>query len=152
MSESIVNDQKGQPGKKKNLSAIASMILWTLAFALCFVIPGNSKFTWIPDTLLLVGFFPVMYVYPAGWTWFFFGILNMGIGIILEIGYHLPDDSLPPDVATMRNVLRATHPSLVWILLGLICAVFGAIRITKSIFRFFVARAQSRRSEGESAT
>ena len=131
---------KSHMGKNK-IASIASCVLWTLGFILGFVIPGNSTFSFVPDTLLLVGFFPVLFVYPAGWTWLVFGVLNAAIGFILEVGYQLPDDVFPPDVNHLRKGLQATHPTLVWILLGALCAIFGALRISRTVFRFIKWRA-----------
>jgi hypothetical protein len=152
MPDAQETDKQEKPRKKGSVAAIASTILWVLGFGLAFVIPGNSRFTWVPDTLLLIGFFPVMYIYPAGWTWLVFGILNTAIGFILEIGYHLPDESFPPEVNTLRKGLQATHPTLVWILLGVVCTIFGIIRMVKNTYRFFLRRAQSKKDKKESAT
>jgi hypothetical protein len=139
-------DKPEKPRKKKSAATIASAILWILGFGLAFVIPGNSNYMWVPDTFLLLGFFPVMYVYPAGWTWVVFGILNTAIGFILEIGYHLPDDQISPEVNTLRKGLQATHPTLVWILLGVACTIFGIVRMAKNTYQFFRRRAQKKQA------
>ena len=135
-----MTEKKSHLGKGK-ISAIASTVLWTLGFGLCFVLPPNSNLSWIADFLLLLGFFPLLWLYPAGWTWLIFGILNMGIGVILEIGYHIPAESFPPDVNKARLMLQATHPTLVWILLGLVCTLFGIFRMVKNTILFFKRRA-----------
>jgi uncharacterized membrane protein len=127
--------------KRTKTAGMISCVLWILGFALSFVIPGKSAYSWVPDTLLLVGFFPVMFVHPAGWTWLVFGILNVAIGFILEIGYQLPDDVFPVEVNILRKGLQATHPTLVWILLGAICTVYGVFRIIKTVVRFIRHRA-----------
>ena len=131
--------EKNKSARAKTAGLIAC-VLWVLGFVLSFIIPGNSTFTWVPDTLLLVGFFPVLFVHPAGWTWFIFGILNAAIGFILEVGYQLPDDVFPVEVNTLRKGLKATHPTIVWILLGGVCTLYGAFRITKTVIRFIRKR------------
>jgi hypothetical protein len=119
------------------ISIIVSTILWILGFVLCFFIPGGSQWSWIADFLLLLGFFPLLWLYPAGWTWLVFGILNVAIGIILEIGYHIPAESFTKDVNRLRLTLQATHPTLVWILTGLACTIFGVLRMIKNAVVFF---------------
>jgi hypothetical protein len=127
--------------KREKAAGLIACVFWVLGFALSFIIPGKSAYTWVPDTLLLVGFFPVLFVHPAGWTWFIFGILNAAIGFILEVGYQLPDEVFPPEVNTLRKGLQATHPTLVWILLGAACTLYGVFRITKTVVRFIRKRA-----------
>jgi hypothetical protein len=137
----MADEKTEEQAKRAKAAGVISCVLWILGFALSFVIPGKSTFTWVPDTLLLVGFFPVLLVHPAGWTWLIFGILNVAIGFILEIGYQLPDDVFPVEVNTLRKGLQATHPTLVWILLGAVCTVYGVFRIIKTIIRFIAKRA-----------
>jgi hypothetical protein len=135
-----VNVKTGGDTKRAKTAGLISLVLWVLGFALSFVIPGKSPLTWLPDTLLLVGFFPVLFVHPAGWTWLIFGVLNVAIGFILEVGYQLPDDVFPVEVNTLRKGLQATHPTLVWILLGALCTVYGAFRLIKTVIRFIRKR------------
>jgi hypothetical protein len=118
-------------------SAVASTILWLLGFGLCFVIPARSTFSWVADFCLLLGFFPLLYLYPAGWPWLLFGISNFFIGAALEVGYQLPAKYFTPEVNQMRLVLQGTHPTLVWILVGIACAVFGIFRMVKNGIKFF---------------
>ncbi len=51
--------------KSKSMSAskiagIVSAVLWIVGFALAFVVPSTSPFMWVPDALLLIGFFPLL--------------------------------------------------------------------------------------------
>jgi hypothetical protein len=130
---------KSRVGKGK-VSAIVSTMLWTLGFGLCFVIPANSSFSWVADFLLLLGFFPLLYFYRAGWPWLIFGVLNFAMGALLEIGYHLPDSSFTPEMNKARIMLQGTHPTLVWLLVGVACAIFGIFRMIKNGIIFFRKR------------
>lgn len=132
-----VSEPKSIKGKT---SAIASAVLWTLGFVLPFVLPPNSNLSWIADFLLLLGFFPLLWLYPAGWPWLVFGILNVFTGALLEIGYHIPVESVPKALAktfqASRDMIQSTHPTLVWILTGAVCALFGLFRMTKHMIMF----------------
>lgn len=139
MQETRTETKSSRPNQGK-FSAIVSAVLWTLGFGLCFVLPPSSNLSWIADFFLLLGFFPLLWFYPAGWTWLIFGICNFGIGCVLEIGYHLPDDCLPPAVRTARLMMMSTHPSMVWMALGLVCTLFGAFRMIKNTILFFAKR------------
>src|SRR5271163_2310335 len=106
------SDQAEKKTGKAKIAALSSTILWVVAFVLLFVIPSGSGYIWLSDFLLLVGFFPLLWVYPAGWTWLIFGILNTFIGVILFIGYYLPN--LASEVEKMRsqfNQFGAVIPS-----------------------------------------
>jgi hypothetical protein len=149
-------DKREQKTGRAKIAALSSTILWVVAFILLFVIPGGSKFIWLSDFLLLLGFFPLLWVYPAGWTWLIFGILNTFIGLMLFIGYYLPN--LSSDVETMRGhfsqigyfmpsgaevekmrqMLQSSHPAWVWVVLGLVCTIFGAFRMIKNTVRLMV--------------
>jgi hypothetical protein len=137
---------KGGVGKGK-ISAIASTVLWTLGFGLCFVIPAKSTFSWVADFFLLLGFFPLLYLYPAGWPWLIFGVLNFAIGAVLEIGYQIPASYFTPEVNKMRIMLQGTHPTLVWLLVGVACAIFGIFRMVKNTIIFFRKRRTPRAEE-----
>jgi hypothetical protein len=140
-----MSEQQPDPQPKSGIgrgktSAIVSTVLWTLGFGLCFVIPANSRFSWVADFFLLLGFFPLLYFYPAGWPWLIFGVLNFAIGAVLEIGYQIPASYFTPEVNQMRIMLQGTHPTLVWLLVGIACAIFGIFRMIKNGIIFFRKR------------
>jgi len=131
---------------KGKFSAIASTVLWILGIGLLFVIPAGSKFIWIADFCLLLGFCPLLWIYPAGWPWLVFGILNTGMGVFMEIGYHIPEELFPPSALKLRSTMIATHPTLVWILTGVACTIFGAFRMIKNLILFIKRRVDKSRS------
>jgi hypothetical protein len=139
ISKQPESQRKGVISKGK-ISAVVSSVLWILGFGLCFVIPARSAFSWVADFLLLLGFFPLLYLYPAGWPWLIFGVSNFAIGAMLEIGYQLPASVFPPEVNQMRVMLQGTHPTLVWLLVGVVCAIFGIFRMVKNTIIFFRKR------------
>ena len=90
---------------------------------------------------MLTGFWPVLFVYKAGWTWFFFGILNMSIGFILEVARQLPEDvyvkaALSPAMMQAKEHVLTMHPCLPWIIIGFLSALMGAFRIIRTIVRW----------------
>jgi hypothetical protein len=46
----------------RKISAVLSAVLWTVGFFLAFVIPKTSPLIWVPDFLLLIGFFPLLFI------------------------------------------------------------------------------------------
>ena len=137
---------KSSRSKHGKVWAIVSAVFWTLGFGLCFVLPPNPNVSWIADFFLLLGFFPLLWFYPAGWTWLLFGVCNFFIGCVLEIGYHLPDECLTPQVKAACELMKNTHPSLVWMVLGVICTIFGAFRMIKNTILFFAKRRAAKSS------
>ncbi len=129
-------EHKSAKPKKLNLPAIAAAVIWILSIGFALTIPGTSKYNWVADALLLFGFFPLLFAYPAGWTWFIFGLLNMAIGFILEVSYHVPDAALTKQLISLRQGFQASHPTLVWILMGALCTVYGIMRMFKNAYCF----------------
>ena len=144
------------------IASIVSTVLWILGFALAFVIPKESKLIWIPDTMLLVGFWPLLYAWRPGWPWVLFGILNVMIGICLWVMAFLPDSAFTEGLSSVRlllaqqhsplaslsdtdlahqlimvrNHLTQQHSALAWTLIGIISTIFGIIRMVRSLVRW----------------
>lgn len=126
-----------KPIRQKSLSAkiaaVASTILWLLGFALAFVIT-SGPYIWIPDTLLLLGFCPLLWVWRPGWPWIVFGILNVLIGFFLELMVFIPDASFTQEMKAVRKHLAEQHFPLAWILIGFASVAIGVIRTGRDIF------------------
>lgn len=139
---------------KKKIAGILSVILWTVGFLLLFVLPPAHPLVWTSDALLLAGFWPLLFIYRAGWTWLIFGVLNAAIGfILLTVSFIAPSDfqtafdSLPPSQRHLTDGFFATREHLLqmhncwtWMVIGLISALFGAFRIARTIVRWFLKK------------
>ncbi|HMP52910.1 MAG TPA: hypothetical protein PKD05_15260 [Candidatus Melainabacteria bacterium] len=122
------------------IAGIASTTMWIIAFALLFFLKEGDRYVWTSDALMLTGFWPVLFVYKAGWTWFFFGILNMSIGFILEVARQLPEDvyvnaALSPAMMQAKEHVLTMHPCLPWIIIGFLSLLMGTFRIIRTIIR-----------------
>ncbi|MBX9669767.1 MAG: hypothetical protein K2X93_19240 [Candidatus Obscuribacterales bacterium] len=151
-------------GKKKSLglkiAGALSTVLWIGGFVLPFVLPSTSRFVWLSDTLLLIGFWPLLFVYRTGWTWVVFGVLNILLGFGLELVHWLmlsiPDTFWTPDKAAFKPMfegmaehIRVMHPFLPWMLIGAVSAVYGVFRIVKTIIIWLFKRYKKSRAAGQ---
>lgn len=109
----------------------AAVGLWVLAIGLGFVIPPQTGLIWIPDTLLLLGFWPFLCQLKARWLWLVFGLFNLFIGFTLEVTRYLPDKdfSFDPKVLAMKTHLAQYHEPFAWMGIGVISALIGILRI-----------------------
>jgi hypothetical protein len=124
----------------------SSCAIWILGFLLALVIPPSSKLIWIPDTLLLVGFFPVLFVWQPGWPWLIFGIGNMFIGFVLQVAFFLPDTGLPQTMVPVRAHLAQYHVPMIWILTGIGSTIYGIIRMVKHLTLWLKQKARKGKS------
>jgi hypothetical protein len=145
-----MTDSLGRKSEAKKWAGIISMILWLVGFALAFVIPAKSAWTWTADALLLLGFFPMLFVWKPSWTWIVFGVLNLAIGFILLVIFYLPADQFPPDVVAkhpdiiiVRNHLSEKHSAFTWMFFGIVAIIYGAIRRIKNIYVWIRKRQQA---------
>lgn len=118
---------------KHRPATILSLVFWVVGFALAFVIPPLSKFYWVPDALLLIGFWPLLFVWRPAWPWCLFGILNVLIGFILEMMVFLPDTNFTTEMKLVRKHLTEYHCALAWILIGFVSLAYGLFRSVKAI-------------------
>lgn len=139
------NSDSAKKGKTKSgavkIAGIASTIMWICSFVLLVTFKAGDKNVWISDALLLTGFWPVLFVYKAGWTWFIFGILNMAIGFILEVARQLPEEvftkaALTSEMMQTKEHVLTMHPCMPWIIIGFFSSLFGAARIIRTIFKW----------------
>lgn len=124
-----------KPAHAGRIVAIATTVLWILAFVLPFMLPPNSILKWLPDTLLLVGFWPLLYLWRPGWPSLVFGVINIIIGSILFIGHFLPADAFPKGAESMlavRKHIDEQHEPLAWVLVGVVSFGFGIVRMAQN--------------------
>lgn len=129
-------NKKESKSKAIKIAGIASTVMWVVSFILLFALDPEKDPIWTSDALLLAGFWPLLYVYKAGWTWLTFGLLNMGIGFFLEVARFLPVEAFPPDVIPTKDHVLSMHPSMPWLLNGFVSALFGIFRILRTIYRW----------------
>lgn len=135
-------------GKNANkLTGIASCVIWVIGIALAFAIPPSSKFIYIPDGMLMLGFFPLLFLWRFSWPWIVFGILNFGIGILLMVIQYSPDNLFPADLLKPKHHLAEYHPAEVWLITGMIATAFGFGRLFKNIYRMIETRAMLRKGQ-----
>lgn len=165
-NESASNSPTPTATKKSGskIATILSAVLWILGFALAFVIPAESPFMWVPDALLLIGFFPLLILWKPSWPWFVFGVLNVVIGFVLLVAFYIPADTLTSEMAKAHqqmvetkspyaDVFSATsaqqmahvhthlakqHSPWTWMLIGVISVIYGIVRMIKNIVKFAV--------------
>ncbi len=155
MAESNSDSNKTKKKEKSaaaKKAAVLSAVLWGVGFLLLFVLEPGSRYVWTSDALLLLGFFPGLFLYRAGWTWFVFGLINTFTGFMLImatiIDKYIDDKSvLTPQFYAAQDHITKMHPGLTWILLGLVAVLFGLFRMTRTIIRWVRRRMQKRSSE-----
>ena len=129
------------PTKK---SSIAAIIFWIVSFILSFTVPPSSQFIWLPDTLLLLGFWPLFFGMRARWWWLVFGICNMFIGFVLLVSIFLPDQDLARyNMLAMKTHMKLYHPYLVWFLIGLFSTIISLIVCIKSFSTWLYKRSKN---------
>jgi hypothetical protein len=132
--------------KKKTLWAtVSSTVLWVLSFVLAFVIKSGTSLAFLPDALLLLGFFPLLLLWRRGWLTLLFGVFNTLIGFFLLLLQYLPDEKFVGPMQTMRGHLLTMHSSWTWMLLGLVALVWGAVATVVSIARWLILMRQSKK-------
>ncbi len=109
------------------VATILSTLLWVLSLVLAFQIPGGSKDIWLPDTLLLLGFFPLLMLWRLSWLTLLFGIFNGLIGFFLLILINLESDKFVGQVLAMKDHLVSMHSPWAWLSISLIAVIWGAV-------------------------
>jgi len=132
--------------KKALVATIISTVLWVLSIVLAFVIKAENPWAWVPDALLLLGFFPLLILWRQGWLTFLFGLFNTLIGFFLLILKYLPDDKFVGSMQMMRVHLLTMHSCWTWIIFGLIALIWGTASLIISLTRLLVRLWTERRS------
>jgi len=116
--------------------------MWIAGFALAFVIPAGSLYIWLPDTLLLFGFYPLLIKAKARWLWLVFGVLNFLIGCALELTLVLPDEPFAkvPQAVAVKTHLAQYHVPLVWLGIGILSFLIGFCILSFFFIRWLIAK------------
>ncbi len=154
--------EPSKPQSAGRWATILSAVLWILGFALAFIIPAESSFMWVPDALLLIGFFPLLILWKPSWPWFIFGALNIVIGFVLLVTTFLPVETLKGEMVKARQQLLETkspyaavfsetsteqmanvhrhlakqHSPWTWMLVGVFSTIYGLIRMVKNTVKW----------------
>jgi hypothetical protein len=121
---------------KLTKSGTLAISLWALSFILACRIHPGSHFIWVPDTLLLFGFLPLLISSRACWLWLVFGLGNLFAGCVLDIASVIPAEKFVPyHVVEIKHHLDQYHPFIIWMLIGAVSTVIAIILLTiKFIF------------------
>ncbi|MBX9941504.1 MAG: hypothetical protein K2Y32_19730 [Candidatus Obscuribacterales bacterium] len=124
-------------------ATIVSTLLWVASIVLAFVIkPGAMIF--IPDSLLLLGFVPLLWLWHRWWLTLCFGILNAAIGFFLLILAFLPREPFPPESLPMLDHLIDWHSPWAWMVIGGACALYGTSHLLIKIGRWLGRKLQQK--------
>lgn len=129
---------KNQNQSQKKTSLIATLLstaLWILSIILAFQIPATSHLIWLPDSLLLLGFVPLLVLAKQSWLVLLFGLSNAFIGFFLLVLTHLESDKFVGEVLLMKQHLVTMHSPWAWLTIGLLIATWGAIASTIDIVK-----------------
>ena len=119
------------PSKKLS---ILTIVTWIVGFILSFYVPPTSPFIWLPDTLLLLGFWPLFFAMRMRFFWLVFGVCNMFIGFVLYVAVFFPEKALEPyHMEAMKAHMNLYHPYWAWFLVGLVSSIVGLAICTSSL-------------------
>ncbi len=127
------NENPDKPGKgslnTKKIAGWAACVLWLLSIILSFCIPTSSPLIFLPDTVLLLGFMPLILICPYSLVWIAFGVLTAFIGCFLLLLTHIPNSALPADTHAIKMHLAEFHPSWSWMIIGGVFAIAGILKL-----------------------
>lgn len=154
MTESSSATENKSKHNAAKIAGLISTVLWIVGFVLLFALE-KSPLIWLSDTLLLLGFCPLLFVWRAGWTWLVFGWLNIFISFVLElIKFITPDmmaERLSPDLMAMflagQKHFVESHGFMPWFFIGIFSVAFGTFRVARTIYRFVRRRRRSEKSD-----
>lgn len=135
-------ETKANKSGKHKVATVISCLIWILSIVLSFMIPPSSAYIWVPDAILLLGFFPLIFICPYSLVWIAFGILTSFIGFFLLLLTNIPEAALPLDTHKIKQHLEEYHPCWSWMLIGLFGTVSGFVKLSLNILR----RIQTKRS------
>jgi hypothetical protein len=134
-------EKAGTKAKQRSthrLLEILACVIWIIGFFVSFACKPGTPWVALPDTLLLLGFIPILFVFHRWWWWTSFGVLTAFMGMVLEVTKHLPDNSLPQVVWPVKHHLSEMHISIIWILFGMLTFAYGLVFLMVSMIKLAV--------------
>jgi len=129
--------------KASLVATILSTLLWLLSIVLAFQIPAGGKLIWLPDSLLLAGFFPLLMLWKQSWLTLLFGIFNGLIGFFLLMLVNLESEKFVGQVLAMKEHLISMHSPWAWMTVSLIAIVWGALACMIDLIKLIRRRIKS---------
>jgi hypothetical protein len=134
----LLNQTESGKSKRTLWATIASTALWLVSIIAAFQIKPENPLIWLPDALLLLGFFPLLILWRQGWLTFLFGLSNAFIGLFLLVLKYLESDKFTGQMLSMKEHLVDYHNPWSWLLVGLVAFIWGAIQISISLGRLIL--------------
>jgi hypothetical protein len=122
------------------VATVISTVLWVLSIILAFVIKPGQALAFVPDALLLLGFFPLLILWRRGWVILLFGFFNAFIGFFLLLLEFLPDEKFTGAMQAMRQHLLSMHSCWTWMIVGVVALVWGALSIVVRVTKWFLKK------------
>jgi len=115
---------------KVSKSGLLAILFWVISFILAFKISPDSCYIWLPDSLLVFGFYPLLIGSRARWLWLVFGMGNILIGWMFVMSAVIPDTCFAPyHLIEIKKHLQLYHPYMVWLLTGVLSLLVGIIML-----------------------
>jgi hypothetical protein len=140
-------ENKSKKSTKRKIAGWSAIGLWLLSIAMSFAIAPSSNLIWLPDALLLIGFFPLIWLCPYSILWITFGLFTAAIGFILLVLTNIPDSALPAQTWAIKKHLAEYHPAWSWLIIGTVATIYGTIRFLINSTLFIIRKARSKKSE-----
>lgn len=131
----MADGDKKAKSKQSLIATVLSTALWVISIVLAFQIAPTSSLIWLPDSLLLLGFVPLLILAKQSWLVLLFGLSNAFIGFFLLVLVHLESDKFVGEVLQMKQHLITMHSPWAWLYIGLAIAVWGAIACSIDIVK-----------------
>ena len=137
---------KSAQKKKKNHLIVLAVAIWVLSLVLAFVIAPGNFYIWLPDSLLLIGFWPLLFHLRAKWLWVVVGIFNCFIGFVLLVVQCMPDQDFGFDAKALavKIHLAQYHAPYAWMLVGFITALLGLIILAAHGTQYLITRLKAK--------
>jgi hypothetical protein len=130
---------------KPSKSGLLAIFLWVLSFILACKIQPGTRFIWVPDALLLFGFFPLLISCRARWLWLGFGLGNLFAGFTLVLANVIPDEKFVPyHVLDIKRHLDQYHPFMIWLFIGGLSAAIGIVLLSIKLILWLSKRFKQR--------
>ncbi|MBU6454922.1 MAG: hypothetical protein KGS72_24345 [Cyanobacteria bacterium REEB67] len=139
-----VHTESGQKSRPVVLATSASTLLWVLSIILAFVIKPGQSLAFVPDALLLLGFFPLLLLWRRGWVTLLFGLFNTFIGFFLLLLEFLPDAKFSGAMQAMRQHLLSMHSCWTWMIVGVVALAWGALSLAVTVTSWLLKRRKAK--------